>query len=296
MPYSEYYQKLVLDDIKRLIGISRPVRSSILHRLLIRKLPITALHPNPNDEFCDPQIGPNEGIIADYMKAYRVNQLHGDPPISEKLTVERMSTGGYMLLNGHHRWMAAAKMGLEQVPVSVVNTVTEEEIISAVNRSDKQMCVSFDLDEVLLTDCNSDQADHPLPFPYNLLLKKTLRKNAGAMINELQMQGFDVWVYSGSAISVEEVQRIMSLHHTKISGIVNFVKGKKPSPTLKQAFRSKYVLSVHVDNESILWVNTQTKEYDSVPVTGGQNWSADVFAKITAPDQLKSLKGAPVHA
>lgn len=294
MAVSADYQKLVLYDLKSYKDIARPVRSSILTRLCVRKLPLSMMHPNPEDEFCDPAIGPNEGIISRYIEEFRYRLEKGEKVVDEKLMVEKMSTGGYMLLNGHHRWMAAAKIRLKTLPVQVVNTIGEEAILSVLNKSDRQMCVSFDLDEVLLTDARGKLADHPLPFPYNLFLKRTLRKNAGVLIGELQRLGFDVWVYSGSGISEEEIKRLLSLHQAKVNGIVNFMKGKV-GKTLKQAFRKKYSLSVHIDNESVMWVNTASREYDSIPIAGDVNWADDAFAKVRDLELLKTMNGEHGH-
>lgn len=295
MAFSADYQRLVLDDLNSYKDIARPVRSSILARLCIRKLPVSALHPNPEDEFCDPNIGPNEGIVSDYITAFAKKIKRGEAPVEEKLLVEKMSTGGYMLLNGHHRWMAAAKMKLPKVPVQIMNTISEEEILSALNSSDRQMCVSFDLDEVLLTDRGSQLADHALPFPYGAIFKRTLRKNAGVLIDALQRLGFDVWVYSGSGISQEEVSRLMSLHHARVNGLVNVARGKKSS-NLKQAFRRKYKLSVHIDNESVVWVDTVQHQYDSIPIAPGVNWADDAFVKVRELEILKQMDGEAHHA
>lgn len=291
MAYSADYQKLVLDDLKTYKDIARPVHASVLERLCIRKLPTKVLHPNPEDEFCNPEIGPNAGIISDYVAEFKLRIKQSEKPVKEKLIIERITTGGYMLLNGHHRWMAAAKMKIDRVPVSIINTIPEEKILENLNKSDSRMCVSFDLDEVLLTPCKSETADHALRFPYNLILKRTLRKNAGVLINELQRLGFDVWVYSGSGMSEEEITRIMKLHRAKVNGMVNFIKGKKKNENIKQAFRKKYRLSVHIDNESVLWVDTAEHAYDSVRIEGGLNWADDAFAKVRALEILKQLGG-----
>ena len=53
MAFSEDYQRLVLDELKTYAGICKPVKSSILARILIHRLPIKSLHPNPDAEFCD---------------------------------------------------------------------------------------------------------------------------------------------------------------------------------------------------------------------------------------------------
>ncbi len=291
MTIVDEYQKLVLDDVKTYAGICRPVKSSIPARIFIRKLPVNKLHPNPEDEFCDPKIGPSYPIVTNYIQEFQKGGRQNKLPFGQGLTVEKMSTGGYMLLNGHHRWLAANILGYKKVQVNVVNAISETEVIAAINSSDKRMCVSFDLDEVLLTDRHSELADHRLIFPYNFIIRRTLRKHAGNLINELRGLGFDVWVYSGSAVSREEVHRLMSLHKARVDGMVMLLKGKSSS-NLQQAFRDKYELSLHIDNENLLWVNTRTREYDSIPVAGGAAWAADALAKVRGLEELKRIAEA----
>jgi len=39
----------------------------------------------------------------------------------EPIMVAKMDHGDYMIVNGHHRWAAAIKVGLDKVRVIVVN-------------------------------------------------------------------------------------------------------------------------------------------------------------------------------
>ncbi len=88
----------------------------------------------------------------------------------------------------------------------------------------------------------------------------------------------------------------MSLHKAKVNGIVNSNHGKQTSSNLKQAFRQKYKLSIHIDNESILWVDTVSREYDSITIAGGVRWADDAFVKVHSLDVLKQITEAQAHA
>ena len=128
---SEEYKRLVLDDIKSFEKLNHPVKAGLLERLLVRKLPLSELHPNPQDEFCMESIGPSYAIISDYEKTFRDRIRHGEDifgQYDDPLMVEKMSTGGYMILNGHHRWMAARRIHLGKVPIRIVNVTTAEDI------------------------------------------------------------------------------------------------------------------------------------------------------------------------
>ena len=61
--FSEHLQ----EELKKYGGIMVPVKAGLAERLLLKKMPVTWLHPNPEDEFSWPEIGPNPGIINKYI-------------------------------------------------------------------------------------------------------------------------------------------------------------------------------------------------------------------------------------
>ena len=65
--FEKYLAQKLKEDEGRLV----PVKASARERLLVKKADIKKLHPNPEDEFCDPAIGPNDRIIADYVQKIR---------------------------------------------------------------------------------------------------------------------------------------------------------------------------------------------------------------------------------
>lgn len=276
------YDRLVLDDIKTYEGLYRVVKSNLLERLLIRKTKMENLHPNPVDEFSIPSIGPNMTIVHDYEKAFRRAVQNDIEPIEEPLIIEKMSTGGYLLLNGHHRWFAAHRISaIKKVPVSIVNVVNEEDVLEIIDKSNNTKCVSFDLDEILLTDGKIYPKSKSLLFPFNLIYKYNLRFHASALINLLRSKGYDVWVYTGNYYSEEYIRFLFLLNHTRVDGVVNGVKNKKSNNSIKDIFKEKYKKSLHIDNNGVIAVDTTTKEYEIYDVeTTPQNWAADVIKTI----------------
>lgn len=281
---SEEYRQLVLEELKKYEKLNHPVRTGLVKRLLVRKLPIRKLHPNPEDEFCDPAIGPNYSIIADYEKNFRELMRMQMPPIGpydEPLMVGKMSTGGYMILNGHHRWMAARRLGIRELPVQIVNVSTDEQIISAVNKSCRNMCVSFDLDEILLTDGEVYPAHKEFSFPFDRIFPKTLRQNAPILVKELQAQGFDVWVYTGEYYSDAYIRLLFLLHGAKVNGIVSGMRHRKAKSSIREAFSGRYRISLHVDNEEVICVKTQTKDYQMFALDSvDQDWASEVVSRL----------------
>lgn len=281
---TEEFKRVVLNDIKNYEKLNHPVKTGLLKRLAVRQLPTSELHPNPQDEFCDPSVGPNYSIVSDYEKTFRDLIRMQQPPIGpydEPLTVEKMSTGGYMILNGHHRWMAARRLGLKTLPVHIVNVSTEEEIISAVNHSSRNMCASFDLDEILLTDGSTYPEHKELSFPFDRIYRKTLRRNASVLINELHSMGFDVWVYTGEYYPEAYLRLLFRLHGTKVDGIINGMRHRKTKSRIREAFSNKYRISLHVDNDDVTCVRTKTKEYEMFCMDSvNQDWASEVVSRL----------------
>lgn len=282
---TDEYKKLVLEDIENYIDLGHPLHSGILERLLIRKVSLKKLHPNPDDEFSMADIGPNYGIIGNYEKEFRHMVATGNDPLGsfgkEPLVVEKLSTGGYMILNGHHRWMAAYRTGIKKIDVQIVNVTHEEDIIANINQSERKMCVSFDLDEILLTDGVVYTADKKLAFPANRVFEKGLRHNAANLIKELQRQGFDVWIYTANYHSEKYIRALFKLYNANPDGVINGLSRNRSKGKIKDAFINKYELSVHIDNEEIIVVNTKTKEYETLEIEPGEaSWASNAIALI----------------
>lgn len=281
---TEEFQELVLDDIKTYETLNHPVKAGLLERLLVRQLPTVSLHPNPQDEFCSLSVGPNYGIVSDYAKMF--SWLKKGKPLDDNfekdpLLVEKMSVGGYMILNGHHRWLAARRLHVSKLPVRILNVSTMEDIISAVNSTSRNMCVSFDLDEILLTDGSEIPAHKKLPFPFSRMYRKTLRRNAPVLIQELQRMGFDVWVYSGEYFSEAYIRRLFRLHHVKVDGILIGLRRRGAHKPIREAFSKKYRISLHVDNQDVVCVKTQTREYESFAIDAvHEDWASEVVRRL----------------
>lgn len=279
------YQKLVLDDIRFFSGLNRPVKAGFTERVFRKKLPLSALHPNPGDEFCDPKIGPNFEIVSRYVQDWRNFVRYGQEPEIDRICVEKMSVGGYMILDGHHRWLAAHRSGFSELPVQIMNVTPAEEVLSAVENSERRMCASFDLDEVLLTDPGPLYAGKKLPSPF---MKTSMRKNSPALMRELQAAGFDVWVYTGSYMEEEKLQKLFRFNSVHADGIVNGLRNRQTIAQFKKAFAEKYDVSLHIDSSCILCVNTRTKEYDSYDIScSSDEWASRA---ITAVKQIPLVK------
>ena len=65
------FQAYLAQEVGRVKGHYYTVHAPFLQRILTRETAYGKLHPNPEDEFCNPEIGPNYGIVAQYEQEFR---------------------------------------------------------------------------------------------------------------------------------------------------------------------------------------------------------------------------------
>ena len=56
--------KMIREDLEKTQGGYEIVQASLFERMGVKKVPPSELHVNPNDEFSDPEIGPNDSIVT----------------------------------------------------------------------------------------------------------------------------------------------------------------------------------------------------------------------------------------
>lgn len=113
-------------DVEKYSGKRQTVRASIIDIMTVRHLSPDQMHANPDDDFVNPKVGPNEEIIEKYIEEARRDMEMGAMSFDEPIMVAKLENGEYMIVNGHHRWAAAIKVGLTQVRVVVVNPGMED--------------------------------------------------------------------------------------------------------------------------------------------------------------------------
>ena len=125
MGYTDKLGKRIQEEVAKYMDSREIVRAGILEVLTTRFLSPDQMHPNPEDEFCDPDVGPNESIVEKYLDEARSNLQAGEDSFDEPIMVAKMKKGDYLIINGHHRWAAAVKVELKRVRVVVANPGTE---------------------------------------------------------------------------------------------------------------------------------------------------------------------------
>ena len=125
------------------------------------------------------------------------------------------------------------------------------------SNSELKMRVSFDLDEVLFVYPETHKTEPELFFPLNKIFKERLRLGTPELINTLQKLGYEVWVYTSSFRSESYIKWLFRFYGVKFDGIVNAqrhlkeVQGKRKE-LLPQKVPSRYRISLHIDDESII--------------------------------------------
>lgn len=114
--------EVIQEDLRQMNGRRDVVKASVLERMRIKKVSPMLLHVNPEDEFTHANVGPNDSIVANYSRLARRSQSMGDPVFEEPILVNRLREGGYLILNGHHRWAGAVQAHVKKVRIQVTNT------------------------------------------------------------------------------------------------------------------------------------------------------------------------------
>lgn len=278
------FEEFIKNEIDSQKGVCHPARAGMLERLFVMKTSITKLHPNPDDEFCFPDIGPNYGIISDYSSKFLFNIKHALPVMEEPLMIQKIRPHGYMILNGHHRWAAARRIGLKRVPVRIVNTTSESDIRQMLESTAHDMRATFDLDEVIFRPADDPHIEKKPGFIRFGIQRKALRAGIPALFSWLVRNGYDVWVYSSNFYSTDDIARYFRRYQTPVTGIITGMKKKKSgqstvSDETRKLMENKYQVTVHIDNDLVLVTRGRAGEFEEKEIESdpGQ-WSRQVIS------------------
>ena len=261
------FDEFVQNDVKKQKGVYMPVQASLAERLTTRHLPMGKLHPNPDDEFAFPNIGPNYQIISKYvediMTAYRMKL---EPFDDDPIIVEKLHPEGYLILNGHHRWAAAVRMHLKKIRVKIVNLALESDIKKIIKNSEHNKRATLDLDEVVFKSGDKKSLEKPLGFPYNLRYKQRLRLGIPALFYALSKRGYDIWVYSSNYYSIDDIRDFFNCYHVYVDGIITGLAKKKNQTSkntskIEKMMSAKYGVTLHIDNDMLLRTEKQTGDF-----------------------------------
>ncbi len=271
------FEQYLQEEVNKGKGVYVPIKAGVLERLLVKKMACTKLHPNPEDEFCFPDIGPNLGIISDYVKKFNDNIAKDLPIMDEPVIIQKIRPDGYMLLNGHHRWAAALRLGINKIPVSVVNAVFDGDIRKMLEAAKHDRRVTMDLDEVVFAEPGAD-AEKPPAFWHFILRRKHIRLGVPALISYLRKSGYDVWVYSSDYYSIDDIKRFFGLYGVTVDGIITGMKKRKKTEEL---IANKYKMTVNIDREVVIVTHSQSKDFEEKEIKClASEWSKEVMSAV----------------
>ncbi|MCR5092865.1 MAG: ParB/RepB/Spo0J family partition protein [Lachnospiraceae bacterium] len=278
------FDDFIQAEVEKQKGVSIPVRAGLLERLLTRKMNCRSMLPNPDDEFCFPDIGPNYGIISNYMKSIRKNVSNGLNPFEEPVFVEKLSPKGYRLLNGHHRWAAALQLGIKRIPAKIVNLPLESDITAMIENSRHDRRVTLDLDEVIFRDESDPNVEKPRRGH-----KERIRQGVPALFHFLTKKGYDIWVYSSNYYSIDDIQSLFRAYSANVDGIITGIakqntRSSEADKRMKELIANKYKKTIHIDNDSVVITGGPEKKYAEFPIDApAERWAAavtDIIAGI----------------
>lgn len=274
------------EEICKVKGTYYPVKVSLPKRLFTKKTRITRLHPNPDDEFCFPDIGPSYEIISRYEQEFRKAKEHG-MSMGEPLMVQKSKPDGYLIMNGHHRWAAAYKSGFLMMKIQIVNLTQPKDIREMLQRSRSNRRVTLDLDEVVFAGDGETALEKPMPFPLNRFFRERVRRGIPALFNFLNSKGYDIWVYTSSLYSMDYIQHYFRRWNVRLTGIVTGA-GRKGAPAhdsggeLRKMVETRYDFTVHIDNSLVICTRSGSKECEEYLLSGSPaSWSSEVMDIIT---------------
>ena len=160
------------------------------------------------------------------------------------------------------------------------------------------MRVSFDLDEVLFVSPKTHKTEPALPFPLRNLFPERLRLGTPELIWELQIQGYEVWIYTSSFRSESYIRRLFRCYGVRLDGIVNGDRHLKEvqrdnKTVLPQKLPNRYRISLHVDDEETVVKNGKAYGFHVLRVSDPDPlWAEKVYQeaiRIREIEQRPSL-------
>ncbi len=279
------FDAFIAEEVNKYQGQIVPVKASLLERIFVRKISCKRMHPNPYDEFSQPETGPNYEIISGYERSLKNAMKHRDEDVAwdDPILVEKMLPDGYLILNGHHRWAAAVRLGLPRIRIRVVNLTQETDIRKMLELSEHDKRVTFDLDEVIFVHEDDTTAKERAGVIRGLIYKERLKLGVPALFHFLATKGYDIWVYTSEYYSMEYIRKLFKGYHVPVNGIVTGTsrpsgKSEADRAKVKELIQAHYPETLHIDKTGILRSFADQKEFEQYDLNGNdEDWSRELM-------------------
>lgn len=282
------FDQFIADEMAKYNGICFPVKSSVLKRFLTKRLPCKKLHPNPMDEFSMPSIGPSYRIISDYEQQIKqsIHYSDGDFFSKDPIIVEKMHPEDYIIVNGHHRWAAAMRLGVKKVPVKIVNLTHESDIKMILANSKHDKRVTIDLDEVIFGISDDSLLEKKLPFPFNYEYKERIRAGVPALFHFLAQNGYDIWVFTSKFYSMDYLKQLFKHYHAHVDGLVTGTakrntESNEARKRVDKLIADKYRYTLNIDDKMVLLTHSGSKDFTDYEIdTSNHKWSESIMSIV----------------
>ena len=279
------FDAYIVEEVNKYQGQIVPVKASLLERIFVRKISCKRMHPNPYDEFSQPEVGPNYEIISGYERSLKNAMKHRDEDVAwdDPILVEKMLPDGYLILNGHHRWAAAVRLGLPRIRIRVVNLTQETDIRKMLELSEHDKRVTFDLDEVIFVHEDDTTAKERAGVIRGLIYKERLKLGVPALFHFLATKGYDIWVYSSEYYSMEYIRKLFKGYHVPVNGIVTGTsmpseKSEENRQKVKDMIQAHYAETLHIDKAGLLRSFSDEREFEQYDLDGtDEDWSRELM-------------------
>lgn len=148
------------------------------------------------------------------------------------------------------------------------------------------MRVSFDLDEVLFVNPETHKTEPKLSFPFYLIFRERVRLGTARLIPKLQDLGFDVWIYTSSYRSERYIRTLFRLYGVRLDGIINAQRHEREVQAgrrerLPQKMPSRYRITLHIDDESIIMTAGQTYGFNVYQLDAqDDDWEQKIIDRV----------------
>ena len=155
------------------------------------------------------------------------------------------------------------------------------------------MRVSFDLDEVLFVSPATHKTEPELPFPLRNFFRERLRLGTPELIWELQIQGYEVWIYTSSFRSERYIRTLFRCYGVRLDGVVNGSRHLKEvqrnnRTILPQKLPNRYRISLHIDDEEVICTAAGQYGFRAYQLNSqDDNWKEKI---IEQADRIRKLE------
>ena len=117
-----------------------------------------------------------------------------------------------------------------------------------------------------------------------------VRLGVPALFHRLAQWGYDVWVYSSGYYSMDEITHLLGHHRARVTCAVTGTARKGPrgarmDEQLEAMLARKYTQTVHIDQKSILFVDSQSRRFEEYLLSGtDESWSREIIGLMGKKD------------